>query len=149
MAGKFLLTMKLKTQGNVRGSSTRKEGSLDFSKGMECHGFSYGVKAQYDLGSGALTGRRRHNAITIRREVDGASPALFQALCTNEVVPSATLSFNRTSPDGKPSMYQTIELTNCTVIDIELTTDSAGKKCQNITLAYESLLADGAIPYLV
>ena len=42
MAGsKFLMTMKLVTQGDVIGSSIKKEGDLDYSKGMECHGFNY------------------------------------------------------------------------------------------------------------
>jgi type VI secretion system secreted protein Hcp len=148
MAQKFLLTVKLKTQGSIIGSSTRKEGALDFSKGMECHGFKYGVAAQYDVGSGALTGRRRHTPITIVREVDSASPLLWQALCTNETFTTATLSFNRPSPDGKPALFHTIELTNAAIIGIKLTTDSSGKKCHNVALAYDALLGDGAIPYL-
>jgi type VI secretion system secreted protein Hcp len=148
MAGNtFLMTLSLKTQGNIKGSSTRKEGALDFSKGLECHEFNYGVKAQSDLGFGTLTGKRTHHPITIVREVDSASPLLWQALCTNEVLTSATLSFNR-PPGGKLTVFHTIELTNATIIDIKLTTDSSGKKWHTITLAYEGMMGDGAIPYL-
>jgi hypothetical protein len=53
MAGsKFLLTMKLTARGDVRGSSTEKEGVLDYSKGMECHWFEYEVLTQIDPQSG-------------------------------------------------------------------------------------------------
>jgi hypothetical protein len=33
--GKFLLTLKMTTQGDVKGSSTKKEGDLNYSSGME------------------------------------------------------------------------------------------------------------------
>ena len=50
---------------------------------------------QDNLGSGQETGRRQHEPITIVREVDEASPLIWQALCTNESYVSATLSFAR------------------------------------------------------
>jgi type VI secretion system secreted protein Hcp len=113
MAGsKFLMTMKLTTQGDVKGSSTKKEGTLDMATGMECHGFDYKVETQIDPNSGAPIGRRRHHPITVRREVDAASPKLIQGLVTNEVFTAAKLSFNRVGPDGKPYVAHTIELVN-------------------------------------
>jgi type VI secretion system secreted protein Hcp len=116
MAGaKFLMTMTLTTQGAVIGSSIKKEGDLDYSKGMECHGFNYEVVTQIDPNTGQPVGRRRHNPITIRREVDAASPKLLQALVTNEVYKTAKLSFNRIGPDGKPVVAHTVELTNGTI----------------------------------
>ena len=54
MADKFLLTMELTKQGNVIGSSKKKEGDLDFSKGMMCHAFTYEVVAQFDYPGGWL-----------------------------------------------------------------------------------------------
>jgi len=116
MAGtKFLLTMKLTTQGDVVGTSTKKEGDLDYTKGLECHGFDYSCITQIDPATGQPVGRRRHSPITIRREADGASPKLHQALVTNEVFKSAKLSFNRVGPDGKPFIANTIELVNGTI----------------------------------
>ena len=70
MAGKFLLTIQFKKQGAVKGSSTKKDGDLDYSKGMECHGFDYAVVAP--VGGGHATGRRTHKPIIVGREVDGA-----------------------------------------------------------------------------
>ena len=116
MAGaKFLLTIKFTTQGDGIGSSVRKEGQLDYSKGLECHGFEYAALTQIDPNSGQPIGRRKHHPVKIRREIDAASPALHQALCTNEVFTKATLSFNRIGADGKPAIAHTVELLNGTV----------------------------------
>jgi type VI secretion system secreted protein Hcp len=117
----FLLELELKTQGKVIGGHTTvKHGPLDFSKGMMAHQFHYQVKSQYDLGSGALTGRRNHEAITIVREVDEASPLLWSALCSNEGFKTATLSFARPSnQDGKLVLYCTIALTQGALVRYE------------------------------
>jgi len=131
MAGKFLMTIKLTTQGNVKGSSTRKDGDLDFSKGLECHGFNYGVKAQFDSSSGSLTGRRTHKPIVITREVDSASPQLLQALVTNEIFTAAGLHFSRAASDGKPFDVRTIELINGKIADIKPSKNSSGKRCED------------------
>src|ERR1700733_8496032 len=115
MAGaKFLMTMTLTTQGAVIGSSIKKKGDLDFSKGMECHGFNYEVVTQIDPNTGQPVGRRRHNPITIRREGDAASPKLLQARVTNEAYKPPKLSFTRIGPAGKPVVAHTVELTNGT-----------------------------------
>lgn len=114
MSGKdpkvFLLTMKLKTQGDVIGDSVAKHGALDFSKGMMCHAFQYEVTSQYDAGSAQLVGRRVHKPITIVREVDKASPLLFAALCTNETYTLAKMSFVRPDNAGKLALYNSITL---------------------------------------
>jgi len=120
MAGRtFLLTMELNKQGRVVGSSRRREGDLDFSTGMECHGFNYEVLTQIDPGHGGPVGRRKHSPITIKKTVDSSSPKLFQALCTNEAFKIATLSFNRIDPGGKPIPIRRIELTNGFIVAVK------------------------------
>jgi type VI secretion system Hcp family effector len=162
MADNFLLTMKLTKQGYVTGSSKKKEGDLDFSKGAMCHAFTYEVKPQFDAGSGHAVGKRqhspnsigpkpRHKPITIRREFDAASPKLLQALATSEVFETATLSFDRTGSDGKPAVLHTIELRNGTICAIKPAMDSGGKRYEDVTLVYDSLLVngirDGVVPF--
>ena len=148
---KFLMTMKLTKQGDLKGSSTKKEGDLDYSKGMECHGFNHAVVTPIDPNSGALSGKRRHNPITIRKEVDAASPKLFQALVTNEVFKTAKLQFSKVGPNGKPAAALTIELTNGRIIDIKPAAGSGGKGCEDVTLAFDGQsvngIPDGIIPY--
>jgi len=116
MAGsKFLWTVKLTKQGDVKGTSTKKEGALDFSTGLECDGFDYECLTQIDPNTGQPVGRRRHKEITIRREVDAGSPKLLQALVTNEVYTAAKISFNRIKPDGTSFVAHTIEFVNGTI----------------------------------
>jgi type VI secretion system Hcp family effector len=156
MGQTFLLTIVLNKQGVLRGSSKRKEGDLDFSKGMECHGFNYDLTTQYDLGSGQLTGRRQHQPITIIREVDSASPLLWSALCSNEGFKTATLSFAR--PTGKPAVYQKIELTNGTICKIRAANSAIGsgssgsgsggggggkKRFEEVSLTFEGITING------
>ncbi len=153
MAGKFLMTIKLTTQGSIKGSSTRKDGDLDFSKGMECHAFNYGVVTPFDSSSGNLAGKRKHDPITITREVDSASPKLLQALVTNEVFTAARLEFTRVGSDGKPLDVHSIELTNGRIAGIRPSKDATGKRCEDVTLVYDRLLVngipDGIIPYSI
>jgi len=110
MPGVFLLTMKGATSGDIKGGYTKKEGDLDFSTGMQCHGFEYLVQTAIDPNSGASIGRRRHFPIKIRKEVDAASPKLVTMLVTNEKITDAKLSFNRADGKGKTQVYYTIEL---------------------------------------
>ena len=150
MAGsKFLLTMKLTTQGDVKGSSKKKEGPLDYSTGMECHGFEYEAQTQIDPPSGQPVGKRGHRPITIRTG-GPASPKLLLALYSNEVFENATLTFNRIDPDGKAAMAHTIELKNGTIVAIKHVTGSGGRYV-DVTLAYDDLLVNGLpnaiIPY--
>ncbi|MGD0630680.1 MAG: type VI secretion system tube protein TssD [Terracidiphilus sp.] len=101
------------------------------TKGGLIHGMSYGntaitprtliaffhqVKAQYDAGSGSLTGRRQHSPITIVREVDSSSPLLWQGLCTNEVLKSVDISLvGRPSSGGGEVLVSRITLTNAEI----------------------------------
>jgi type VI secretion system Hcp family effector len=140
---KFLLTMTLAKQGKIKGSSTRTEGNLKYSDGMECQGFSYSPMTQIDPNSGISSGKRKHSPIVIRREVDAASPKLLQALVTNEVFTTATLSFSRLNPNGKPVAAHKIELINGTISNIKQAADSRGKWSQDVTLTFEELVVDG------
>jgi type VI secretion system secreted protein Hcp len=91
----FLLELKLQKQGVIKGDAAMVHGPLKFANGLQCHAFNYGVTSQFDAGSGQLVGRRIHEPFTIVREVDSASPLIWQALVTNESVVTATLSFAR------------------------------------------------------
>ncbi|HMD75767.1 MAG TPA: type VI secretion system tube protein Hcp [Terracidiphilus sp.] len=149
MAGsKFLLTLKMTTPGDVKGSSTKREGDLDYSKGMECFGFKYSVLIPFDSQSGLPTGQRKHSPITIAKEKDSSSPKLRQALVANEVFKIAKLQFSKTGSGGKSVPVRTIELINGAIIDIRQAPSSAGKRCEYVTLAYEELLVND-IPHAV
>lgn len=109
---------------------------------------------QDNLGSGQETGRRQHEPITIVREVDEASPLIWQALCTNESYVSATLSFAR--PDnsgGREIVTHTIELTNGAIVGYRSWHGGRGKKREIVTVAFDDLAINGVrqgiVPHFV
>lgn len=110
MAQKFYMTIKGTKQGTIKGGSTRHQ---DWT---EVISFSFDVKAPVDAGTGQATGRRQHKPVIIVRETDSASPLLYQALVSNETLKSVSLSFARPNGSGNEEVYQTIELTNATIV---------------------------------
>ena len=78
---------------------------------------SYAV-TQYDPASGSLVGRRMHDPITIRKEVDSASPLILSALANNKEFPKFDLNFLKTNAQGKTEPYFTITLTNATLVSL-------------------------------
>jgi type VI secretion system secreted protein Hcp len=107
------------------------DGAKSNSKGGPVHEMKYGpmaitprnlgsalfqIKSQYDAGSGSLVGRRKHSPLTIVREVDSASPLLWQALCTNEALKSVDISLVGRPPSGSgEEVVSRITLTNATI----------------------------------
>ncbi len=145
MAGRaFLLTLELNKQGKIVGSSKRKDGDLDFSQGVECFGFEYGVVTPVDPSfSGMPVGRRRRQPLTITKTVNSASPKLLQAAFMNEGFRTATLSFNRIDPGGKPCPVRKIELTNGAVVAVRPGGTRWGRNVENVTFEYGDIAVDG------
>jgi type VI secretion system secreted protein Hcp len=77
------------------------------------------VKAQYDMASGQLTGRRTHSPLVITKKTDSASPNLFQHSCSNEVLNSVVINIIGRQTSGKgEKVYYTINLTNAQISKI-------------------------------
>ena len=79
------------------------------------------------------TGRRVHSTITIVREIDRASPKLFQALSTNEVLSEVVINFNGATGGDKTA--QKIVLTNAAILSVR----KAGGNNEMITLDYQAI----------
>lgn len=80
--------------------------------------FSYEVKSPRDAASGQMTGKRQHTPVVVTKVVGAASPQIFQALTTNEVLKSVVV----TLPGGAGGGY-TIKLSNATVSDVKQYTE--------------------------
>ena len=139
MAFESYMTFKGTKQGAIKGTSTKGK----HTGGVVIQSFSFGVESPYDGHSGLPSGKRQHKPVVITREVDESSPLLHQALVTNEVFTSASLSFARPSSGGKPPVFSTIELTNATISEIGHAQNSGGRRCERIILKYENLLVNG------
>jgi len=74
------------------------------------------VHMNIDTGTGLSTGVRIHAPMRITKVIDKASPLLFQALCENKMIKTATLDFYRIDPETRGEVkYYEIVLTNCRI----------------------------------
>ena len=65
--------------------------------------------------SGLPTGQGVNKPLVIVKGCDAASPQLFQALCTNEVLTSITIEFVGAEHTGKAGVSSTLKVNNATV----------------------------------
>jgi type VI secretion system secreted protein Hcp len=114
MAYEFYVTIEGTKQGRLAGESTR-----EVHKGkLAGIGFSYEVTSSLGAASGRASRKREHGPITFTKEWGAASPQLFAALVTNEVLETALFEFVRTNDVGVERVFQTIRLTNASVTSI-------------------------------
>jgi len=85
--------------------------------------FHYAVVSPRDLATGMATGKRQHKPVTITKEWGAASPQLFQALVTNEVLPEVVIDFVGVDPKGAMTLSHSIKLTNAFISDISHSTE--------------------------
>ncbi len=81
-SGLIHMTLTGHTSGAIEGSCTvaGKEGTIVVSN---C---THEIARDTDTSSGLPTEARQHKPVTITKEVDKASPLIYKALCTNEVL---------------------------------------------------------------
>jgi type VI secretion system secreted protein Hcp len=90
-----------------------------------------GVVREAPIATGMAAGKRQHSPITITKEVDAASPKLFQASDSHEVLSQVVIGFQG---GGAADTAQKIVLTNATILSIR----KAGKT-EQITLDYQAI----------
>jgi type VI secretion system secreted protein Hcp len=129
-------------------ASISLKGRRSNSKGGPVHEMKYGpmsitprnldsalfqVKSQCNAGSGALVGRRKHSPITIVREVDSASPLLWQGLCTNESLQEVDISLVGRPPSGGGEVVvERITLTNAVISNVHRYTPHLGSSQRTV-----------------
>jgi type VI secretion system secreted protein Hcp len=135
MAYEFYLTIKGKKQGQFRGESLRER-----EKGkIPAFGFLYEVKSPRDAATGQISGKRQHMPITITKEWGAASPQIFQALVTNEVLETVLFEIVQTTPEGTEEVYYTIKLINATIADLKQYLDETKQNPSFATHAFEDV----------
>jgi type VI secretion system secreted protein Hcp len=87
--------------------------------------FDYLVKVPRDAVTGTVSARRQHGPVVLTREWGAASPQLFQALFSNEVLKSVSFEFYRTNQNGEDELIGLVKLTNATVVEIHQHSDSS------------------------
>ena len=122
MALNAYLKLKGQKQGEIKGSVTQKgrEGSI------LVYASTQGIESPRDPASGIPTGKRMHKPVVITKEVDQASPLLWNALVNNENITTWELHFwapqtanDRASAVGTEVQYYTLKLTNASISSID------------------------------
>ena len=138
-------------QGAIRGEITQRgrEGSIPLIA------LSSQIIAPFDEASGSASGKRQHHPIVITKPIDQATPKLYQALITNEVLTDVTIAFWRQTATGAEQQYFTIKLTNGRVVGITLRsadihdpTKADEVPCEDMQFVYQKIAwtwTDGGI----
>lgn len=120
MALNAYLKVNGQKSGQVKGSVTQKgrEGT------MMIVGFHHEIISPRDPASGLPTGARMHKPIVLLKEIDKASPVLYNILCTNENIKEAEIQFwtpqlKAATGVGSEVQHYTIKLTNANIASIK------------------------------
>jgi type VI secretion system secreted protein Hcp len=119
------LTIKGSKQGSIKGDGA--------SGTIPIKAVTHDVVMASDHASGMASGKRQHGTITITKEIDRASPMLFQALNSHEVLSDVNIG-SQTSGSGAGKIVQTIELKDAVISGIR----KSGNE-ELITLDYDTI----------
>jgi type VI secretion system secreted protein Hcp len=102
-------------QGKIDGDCTRK----GFEKTSLVFSYQSEITIPTDQHTGLATGNRWYKPFRITKEVDSASPQLFQACCTGEHLKSVLLTLVNINKTGTEQVYYTVTLTDATIVNIK------------------------------
>jgi type VI secretion system secreted protein Hcp len=114
MAYEAYVTVEGTKQGKFKGESPRDAHKDKFA----ALGINYSLQSPRDIATGQASGKRQHSPVEVVKEWGPATPQLFQACATNEVLKSVLFEFIKTDVNGAEIVYHTIKLTNATISKI-------------------------------
>jgi type VI secretion system secreted protein Hcp len=118
------MTIEGVTQGPItQGAFTAESVGNIYQEGHEdeilVEAFEHNVTLPRDPQSGQPSGQRVHKPVIITKVFDKASPLLYNALTSGEVLPTVEVKWFRTSMEGKQEHYFTTKLTDALIVDIQ------------------------------
>jgi type VI secretion system secreted protein Hcp len=128
------LTVQASKQGLI--GAEKKE-----AKGLPILGYSLGVKSPRDVASGQATGKRVHEPLQVFRHIDAATPKLFQATVTGEVLSEVVIAVYRIGANGKEMPFLTVRLKKALLSAFEHEPDEVEgeTEIETIALGYETI----------
>jgi len=99
-------------------------------------GFEHDIIINYDLPSGLPSGQRVHHPFVVLKYIDNATPKLFQALVTGELLSSVVIRFYRKNASGTEFHYYTLEFENARIVQIQ----SSSPNFEKISFLYEKII---------
>lgn len=104
--------IKGQKQGQFRGESLQ---SSRAAKWMDVLSFKESVSVPVDSASGQATGRRKHDQVCFTKHWGAASPQIFNAVVTNEVLPEVQFEFTKPEANGQGNPFETVKLVNAVI----------------------------------
>ena len=120
MALNAYLKLKGQKQGEIKGSVTQK----GRENKILVIAANHDITSPRDTATGLATGKRTHKPLIITKELDKATPLLYNSLVNNELITEFELQFwtpQKSANTGidKERQHYTIKLTNACVVDIK------------------------------
>ena len=109
------MTLEGEKQGKIDGSCTQK----GREKTILIQAFDHQVYIPRDPQTGASTGKRVHNPLTIVKAYDAATPKLYQALTSGEHIKKLEIKWYRIDPKGTEEHYFTTNLEDATIVSVK------------------------------
>jgi type VI secretion system secreted protein Hcp len=130
MALMAYLQLKGQKQGDIKGSVTitGRVGTMGIVA------VTHSIVSPRDPQSGLPTGKRMHKPISVRKDIDQASPLLLSALVNNETLTLYKLDFYQTNKAGVEKNIYRIELTNASISSYDVHQDDI-RDTANVKLA--------------
>jgi type VI secretion system secreted protein Hcp len=110
----IFVAVKGKTQGSFKG-----EGGAADKQHFAALALDYEVKSPRDSATGQVSGRRQHLPLSVVKEWGAATPQLFQALVTNEVLETVVIDCYGHSAEGKEAIAHRVKLSDAHVVSIQ------------------------------
>jgi type VI secretion system secreted protein Hcp len=110
----IFVAVKGKTQGFFKG-----EGGAAGKQQFAALALDYEVKSPRDSATGQASGKRQHLPLSVVKEWGAATPQLFQALVTNEVLETVDIDCYGHSAEGKEAIAHRVKLSNAHVVSIQ------------------------------
>jgi type VI secretion system secreted protein Hcp len=99
----------------VKQGKFKADGGPQFGDRIPVLQLNFEVDSPRDLATGQPAGKRQHKPLSITKDWGAASPQLFQATTTNELLKSVFIEVFRTAGTGTEEVVATIRLTNATI----------------------------------
>jgi len=116
MATQAYIAVKGQRQGQFKSENTlanRKD------RWIPILSFEMDVQAPHDSATGAASGKRQFNPVTIVKKWGAASPQGLSACATNEDLPEVVIEFTKTNVNGAEYVFQRITLTDATIVEVK------------------------------
>jgi type VI secretion system secreted protein Hcp len=114
MAERAFITISGQVQGTFAG-----DGSGGKNKDrIRIYSYAFSGQSLRDPATGHASGKRQYHPVVVTKEWGAASPQIWTAFATNELLTEVLIEFIGTNPHGLEQVDHSIKLTNTTITEV-------------------------------